>query len=180
MKVVFLDRDGVINEDRDDYVKNLDELKVFPFTPEAIKKLNDAGFEVHVVSNQQGVAKGLIREEDLTAMESEISRQVEAAGGRIASFSYCKHFASDKCSCRKPKAGMLLAAASKYNIDLKDSFMIGDNEKDVGAGKAAGCKTILVLTGMNDSESAKTLACRPDYIAANLGDAVNYVVSQSA
>ncbi|MEN6356637.1 MAG: D-glycero-beta-D-manno-heptose 1,7-bisphosphate 7-phosphatase [Armatimonadota bacterium] len=176
MKVVFLDRDGVINEDRDDYVKNLDELKVFPFAPEAIKKLNDAGFEVHIISNQQGVAKGLIREDDLAAIQTEITRQVEAAGGRITSFSYCKHMASEKCACRKPNAGMLMAAASDYNIDLKKSFMIGDSEKDIGAGKAAGCRTILVLSGMNTVESAKKLACQPDYIANNLGDAVNYVI----
>ncbi|MCE5322982.1 D-glycero-beta-D-manno-heptose 1,7-bisphosphate 7-phosphatase [bacterium] len=179
MRVVFLDRDGVINEDRDDYVKNLNELKVFPFTPNAVKKLNDAGFKVHVVSNQQGVAKGLIREEDLKAMQAEITRQVEAVGGKIASFSYCKHLASEKCNCRKPKIGMLLAAASNYNIDLKSSYIIGDSEKDIQAGKAAGCRTILVMSGASDAQSVKELSCSPDYIADNLAKAVDYVIEKA-
>ena len=105
MKAIFLDRDGVLNEDRDDYVKNVSELKVFPCVPDAIRRLNDAGFEVFVVSNQQGVAKGVISESDLQAIQAEITRRVTEAGGRISGFYYCKHLAADDCACRKPKPG---------------------------------------------------------------------------
>jgi D-glycero-D-manno-heptose 1,7-bisphosphate phosphatase len=176
MRVVFLDRDGVINEDRDDYVKNLDELKIFSYTPDAIKKLNDAGFEVHVISNQQGIAKKLISEDDLMAMEREIKRRVEAVGGKISSFSYCRHFAADKCSCRKPNPGMILTKAGERGIDLNESYMIGDSEKDVIAGKRAGCKTILVTSGLFTRDDIARFENQPDYIADNLAQAVDHIV----
>lgn len=176
MKVVFLDRDGVINEDRDDYVKNVSELKVFPWTPSAVRKLNDAGFEVYVVSNQQGVAKGIISESNLQAMQSEIVRQVELAGGRISGFYYCRHFALDKCSCRKPEPGMLMSAAMEHGIDLAGSYMIGDSERDIIAGKAAGCRTVLVLTGKLNIVDAEAFADAPDFVACDLSAAVDCII----
>ena len=148
MRVVFLDRDGVINEDRDDSSRACHELKVFPYVPSCIRRLNEAGFAVIVVSNQQGVAKGLYSEDDLLAMQAEIARRVNAAGGRILAFYYCPHFDSDGCLCRKPQPGMLLKAAKEHGVDLENSLMIGDTERDVMAGKSAGCGTGLVLTGM--------------------------------
>jgi len=175
MRAVFLDRDGVINQDRDDYVKNVDELKVYPFVPEAIKCLNDAGWPVFVVSNQQGVAKGLISEDDLGGMQKEISRQVESAGGHITSFYYCKHLASEKCACRKPQPGLILKAAKEHGIDLGGSVMVGDTERDIIAGKSAGCKTVLVLTGKLTREDAVNLSCKPDFVADNLAQAVGYI-----
>jgi len=177
MKAVFLDRDGVINEDRDDYVKNTGELKVYPFTPEAVRRLNDAGFTVFVVSNQQGVAKGLISEDDLLGIQNEITCRVESAGGRISQFYYCKHMAADKCGCRKPEAGMLFDAAEEHNIELNRSFMIGDSERDIQAGKTAGCRTVLVLTGKITPVGAEQLSCRPDHVADNLSEAVDWVIS---
>ncbi len=177
MRAVFLDRDGVINSDRDDYVKNVGELRVFPFAPGAIKRLNDAGWPVFVVSNQQGIAKGIIAEEDLAAMEREISRQVEEAGGRITKFYYCKHLATDGCSCRKPKPGMILKAADEYGINLAESIMVGDTAHDIAAGKSAGCRTLLVLTGKLTHAEVDILPDRPDYVADNLNDAVDYILS---
>lgn len=177
MMAVFLDRDGVINEDRDDYVKNVSELRVFPFAPKAIRRLNDAGLPVFVVSNQQAVAKGIIAEEDLREMEDEISRRVEAAGGRIDAFYYCRHLSTENCACRKPQPGLLLEAAREHGIDLSQSVIVGDNEKDIIAGKAAGCgAAVLVLTGKHDRESAGRLPCRPDYIAESLADAADYIL----
>ncbi len=177
MKAVFLDRDGVINADRDDYVKNIDELAIYPFAPQAIRRLNDAGWAVFVVSNQQGVAKGIIAESDLLAIEREITRRVEAIGGRISGFYYCRHLASDNCSCRKPEPGLILQAAAEHGIDLGESILVGDTERDIIAGKAAGCGTVLVLTGKLNRDSAERLATKPDFVADDLAEAAVYVES---
>ena len=176
MRAVFLDRDGVINQDRDDYVKNASELNIFPFAPEAIRKLTEAGFPVFVVSNQQGVAKGLISEDDLQAIESEITLAVEASGGKILKFYYCKHLASQNCSCRKPQPGLLTKAAKENGINLKDSIMVGDTERDIMAGKSAGCKTILLLTGHLTQQDAENIPCKPDFIAQDLFAATEYIL----
>jgi D-glycero-D-manno-heptose 1,7-bisphosphate phosphatase len=177
LKAVFLDRDGVINADRDDYVKNTAELRVYPFAPAAIRRLNDAGWTVFVVSNQQGVAKGVIAESDLLAIEREIERRVEEAGGRISGFYYCRHLASDNCSCRKPEPGLILRAAQSHGIDLSASVLVGDSERDIVAGNSAGCKTVLVLTGKFDRDSAERLSSKPDFVANDLGDAAVYIES---
>lgn len=176
--VVFLDRDGVINEDRDDYVKSIDELVVFAFTPESVARLNHAGFAVVVVSNQQCIGKGIMTLEQLESIQMEISRQIMASGGEIASFCYCTHLKSEDCSCRKPKAGMLCKASKELKLDTEQGFMVGDNEKDIIAGKSVGCKTILVLSGMATHETARTMDELPDYIADNLKTAVDWILSQ--
>lgn len=177
MKAVFLDRDGVINADRDDYVKNTDELVVYPFAPQAIRRLTDAGWTVIVVSNQQGVAKGIIAEADLVAIQREIEKRVEAAGGTIAGFYYCRHLASEECECRKPKPGLILQAAAEHGIDLAGSVLVGDSERDIIAGKSAGCRTVLVLTGKLDRDSAERLACGPDFVADDLAEAADWILS---
>lgn len=176
MRAVFLDRDGVINEDRDDYVKNVDELHVYPYSPNAIKTLNDAGMQVFVVSNQQGIAKGIFSDSDLNEMVRKINSHIERVGGKISEYYFCKHLASDNCSCRKPKTGLLLKAAKEHKIELQNSFMVGDSERDIIAGKNAGCKTILVLTGKISNSMAAGLSCKPDYVAPNLLDAANIIV----
>lgn len=171
MRAVFLDRDGVINADRDDYVKNAAELVIYPFAPEAIRVLNDDGWAVMVVSNQQGIAKGIISEDDLLRMQEEIARRVEEGGGKITAFYYCKHLASDECKCRKPQPGLILRAAREHGIDLNQSVMVGDSERDIAAGQAAGCRTILVLTGKLSREDVPSLGCKPDFIADTLAEA---------
>lgn len=176
VKAAFLDRDGVINADRDDYVKNTAELAVYPFAPAAIRALNDDGWLVVVVSNQQGTAKGIISEGDLVGIEREISRQVESAGARIAGFYYCRHLSTDNCDCRKPQPGLLLQAAREHGINLRQSVMVGDSERDIIAGKAAGCKTILVLTGNLAREDVEHLSCKPDLIADSLEEAAALIV----
>ena len=178
MKAVLLDRDGVVNEDRDDYVKNIRELRVFPQVPDCIKRLNDAGYRVIVVSNQQGVAKGLISEDDLQAIEDEITRQVASVGAKISGFYYCKHLSSQHCSCRKPRTGMLTQAAREHGIDLNESFLVGDTEKDMIAGKGAGCKTVLVLTGSITADGVADIGCRPDYVAKDLAEGADYILGQ--
>lgn len=177
MRAVFLDRDGVINSDRDDYVKNPDELRIYPFAPEALRRLTEAGWPVFVVSNQQGIAKGVVSEDDLLAIEREIARRVEEAGGKITAFYYCTHLASDDCSCRKPRPGLILKAAKEHGIDLKQSVMVGDTERDLIAGKSAGCKTVLVLTGKLTRECAQHISRRPDFVADTLAEAAELIVN---
>lgn len=172
MRAVFLDRDGVINADRDDYVKNTRELVIYPFAPAAIRAINDAGWKVFIVSNQQGVAKGIISEVDLHGIEVEIRRQVEDAGAKIEAFYYCKHLASDSCGCRKPQPGLILRAAREHSIDLADSIMVGDTQRDILAGKAAGCRwTIVVLTGKLTLDDIHDWDSKPDFVAENLEEA---------
>lgn len=177
MRAVFLDRDGVINEDRDDYIKSIHELKVFPFAPAAIRRLNKAGLCIFVVSNQQGIAKGVISEDDLRGIQNEINRQVEEAGGKITEFYYCKHLSLEECACRKPQAGMLMNAAREHGVELKESVMVGDSERDIIAGKRAGCKTVLVLTGKLAREDTEYLTDKPDFVANDLSDAAEYIIS---
>lgn len=177
MKAVFLDRDGVINADRDDYVKNTGELVVYPFAPTAIKRLNEGGWAVFVVSNQQGIGKGIIAEDDLAGIEREIERQVRAAGGTIVEFYYCRHLASEDCDCRKPRPGLILQAAAEHGIELSKSVLVGDSERDIIAGRTAGCRTVLVLTGKLDRRSAERLECKPDFVADNLAEAAEWILS---
>jgi len=180
LKAVFLDRDGVINRDRDKYVRSLAELEVFPYAAESIRRLNEAGFEAIVVSNQQGVAKGLVSQEDLLAIQDEITRRVASGGGRIAGFYYCPHLAQDGCSCRKPEPGLILRAAKEHGIDLAASVMIGDSDRDVLAGKRAGCRTVLVLSGLLTREQVENAPCKPDFVAGDLSEAADYVVNPAA
>lgn len=175
MRAVFLDRDGVINSDRDDYVKSIDELRVYPFAPEAVRRVNEAGWPVFVISNQQAIAKGLISEDGLLGIEREIARRVEEAGGKVTAFHYCKHLASDLCKCRKPQPGLILQAAEEHGIDPAASIMVGDAERDIIAGKSAGCRTILVLTGKLTREEAERIPCKPDYVANTLADAAEII-----
>jgi histidinol-phosphate phosphatase family protein len=177
--VVFLDRDGVINEDRDDYVKNVDELVVFPYSPDSIARLNNAGYVVVVVSNQQCVAKGMMTCEQLEDIQREITRQVNASGGDIESFQHCTHLKSENCSCRKPKPGMLLKAIRDHQLDPEKGFMVGDNEKDIIAGRSVGCRSVLVMSGMATRETVCAMKDPPDYVAENLQSAVDWILSQT-
>ena len=180
MRAVFLDRDGVVNSDRSNYIKNVHELSVYPYAPASIRRLNDAGFPVFVVSNQQGVAKGLYTEQDVLGIQNEISRQVENAGGKIGKFYYCTHLASDQCRCRKPKPGMLLTAAREHSIELADSVMVGDSERDIIAGNTVGCETVLVLTGKLTREDAEKMSCPPNYVADDLSEAVDWIIARKS
>jgi D-glycero-D-manno-heptose 1,7-bisphosphate phosphatase len=136
----FLDRDGVINRraPEHDYVRTPADLELLPRAVDAIRLLHDGGFVCVVVSNQRGVARGLVS----TATLTEIERRICAAGAPIERFYYCPHDLDDRCSCRKPQPGLLLRAADELGLSLVDSVMIGDSESDVAAGAAVGCKTI--------------------------------------
>jgi D-glycero-D-manno-heptose 1,7-bisphosphate phosphatase len=147
-KAAFLDRDGVINQKaptEDEYITRWEEMQILPGVAEAIALLSGAGFHVIVVSNQRCVAKGMLTTRELDAIHHRMCSELAAMGGKIDGVYYCPHEEQPPCGCRKPEPGMLFAAAGEHQIDLSSSWMIGDSEKDVEAGKRAGCRTARVL-----------------------------------
>jgi D-glycero-D-manno-heptose 1,7-bisphosphate phosphatase len=143
---VFLDRDGTLNVKSPEgaYVQTLDGFVWLPGAADALAALAGAGWSLFVVSNQRGVARGLVTEETLNAIEREIQATLTARGARIEAFRYCVHHREADCDCRKPRPGMLTALAEAHDIDLSESWMIGDAPSDVAAGRAAGCQTVLL------------------------------------
>jgi D-glycero-D-manno-heptose 1,7-bisphosphate phosphatase len=141
---VLIDRDGVINRDSADYIKSVAEWVPLPGSLEAIAALTQAGFDVVVITNQSGVARGLFSEETLAAINDEMCRQAAEAGGRIAAVFYCPHHPDDGCECRKPKPGLLHDAARRFGVPLATVAFIGDKQSDIDAAIAAGARPLLV------------------------------------
>jgi len=187
---VFLDRDGVINEEVG-YLDNLDKLKVIPCAYEAIKLINDSGMKAVVVSNQSGVAREMITEEFVKKTNDYLQNILRKQGVYIDSFYYCPHHPTEGkepyrqiCDCRKPAPGMFLTAARDLNISLELSYMIGDRFLDMEAAKKVGIKGVLVRTGygnellQDDGPNIETTKAKPDYIAKDILDAVKWILSQ--
>ena len=147
MKVIVLDRDGVINHDSDAYIKSAEEWLPLDGSLEAIARLNHGGYTVVVASNQSGLARGYFEIEALTAMHKKMDELLVKVGGRIDAVFYCPHGPDDGCDCRKPKPGMLLEIGQRFNVPLKDVFFIGDSISDINAASGAHAKAILVRTG---------------------------------
>ncbi len=147
MKIIILDRDGVINEDSDAYIKSAEEWVPIPGSLEAIARLNHGGYTVVVVTNQSGIARGYFNIETLTAMHKKMDEMLTKLGGQVDAVFYCPHEPRDNCDCRKPKPGMLLDVGQRYNITLSDVIFIGDTVSDMTAARNANAKSILVRTG---------------------------------
>ncbi|MGB0733420.1 MAG: D-glycero-beta-D-manno-heptose 1,7-bisphosphate 7-phosphatase [Pontibacterium sp.] len=179
MKLVILDRDGVINYDSDDYVKSVDEWLPIEGSAEAIAQLNAAGYTVAVATNQSGIGRGYFSKTDLEAMHTKMNRLIVAAGGKIAHLAYCPHVPDDSCDCRKPLPGMLVEIKHALNVQPNDEcWMIGDSLRDLQAGEAAGCKNILVRTGKGERTLARSTPSLPanTVIKNNLAHAVRFIV----
>ncbi len=147
MKLIILDRDGVINFDSDQYIKSPDEWRPIPGSLEAIARLTQWGWRIVVATNQSGVGRGLFVMDTLSAIHEKMSRAVAQAGGRIDAIFFCPHTNADKCTCRKPKPGMFKEIAMRYNVDLAGVPAVGDSLRDLKAAAAVGAQPILVLTG---------------------------------
>jgi D-glycero-D-manno-heptose 1,7-bisphosphate phosphatase len=147
MKLVILDRDGTINEDRDDYVKSPDEWLPIPGSLEAIARLNHAGWHTVIATNQAGLARGLFDMATLNAIHARMNRELAAFGGRIDAVFFCPHKPEDGCTCRKPLPGLLTTIGERYGVDLNETYMVGDSLRDLRAGVAVGCAPHLVRTG---------------------------------
>ena len=145
-KVLFLDRDGTLNvkAPKGDYIKKPDAFKFLPGVVEALKKFYDAGYELYVVSNQSGIARGFMTESDLAAIHEKMREELARHGVAISDIYYCPHGWNDGCECRKPKPGLLYQAAREHDIDLSRALFIGDDERDKEASDAVGARTILV------------------------------------
>ena len=154
LKLIVLDRDGVINHDSDHFIKSPEEWRAIPGSLEAIARLNQAGYRVVVATNPSGVGRGLFGMTMLTAIHEKMFKALAQAGGRIDAVFYCPHAADSQCDCRKPKPGMLEAIGSRFGVDLIDVPAVGDGLRDLQAAHAVGARPILVLTGKGE----KTLA----------------------
>jgi D-glycero-D-manno-heptose 1,7-bisphosphate phosphatase len=147
MKLVILDRDGVINFDSDQFIKSPDEWKPIPGSLEAIARLNQAGFRVVVATNQSGIGRGLLDMGALNAIHDKLNRALSQVGGRIDAFFFCPHAADAGCGCRKPATGMFEEISRRLNVELDGVPAIGDSPRDLEAAARAGAQPILVLTG---------------------------------
>ncbi|MBT9147740.1 MAG: D-glycero-beta-D-manno-heptose-1,7-bisphosphate 7-phosphatase [Syntrophomonadaceae bacterium] len=189
-RAIFLDRDGVINEliyyeehGIVDSPFSPDQMKVFPWVPEAIRRIKELGYRVVIASNQPGIAKGYFSRETFERIREKMLLHIERDGVKLDGEYYCFHHPEAKveklkanCECRKPRPGLLLQAAKEMDVDLSQSWMIGDGLTDVKAGKDAGCRTILLgrmkceLCHLMDEEDA-----RPDAIVSNLLEAAQTI-----
>ena len=144
---VFLDRDGVINENRNDYVKSWSEFVFKPGVFEPLKALSRNHHAIVLITNQSGIGRGFVDRSTVDSIHHRMQEVIHAAGGRVDAIYYCPHRPADNCDCRKPKSGLLVRAAQELNLDLDDSFFIGDAVSDVDAALTAGCSPVYVLSG---------------------------------
>ena len=177
-KVIILDRDGVLNEDSDDYIKSLDEWRPYAQAIEAIARLTRHGWTIAIATNQSGVARGYYDETTLQMIHDDLCERVSAAGGTIAHIAYCPHGPDDGCECRKPKTGLLDQIQHSLKLDsLQNAWMVGDSRRDLEAGIAKGCHPVLVRTGKGRRTEARgslgqarifdDLAAFADYLIEN-------------
>ena len=154
MKLIILDRDGVINQDRDDFVKSVDEWIPIEGSMDAIAFLTQAGYNIAVATNQSGIGRKYFTVQDLTEMHAKMHRLVRQAGGEIDGIWFCPHTDADHCSCRKPKPGMMEDILNRFNTDARGVYLVGDSLRDLQAIDAVGGLPVLVLT----DKGKKTLA----------------------
>ena len=156
MKLIILDRDGVINEDSDDYVKSVDEWEPIPGSIEAIAKLSKAGYTVAVATNQSGISRGFFDEFELAAMHQKMCSLVEEEGGQINGVFFCPHGPDDDCECRKPKIGLIEQIECEFGTNVERLPFVGDSVKDLICARLAGCTPVLVRTGKGETTLAES------------------------
>lgn len=182
-KVIFLDRDGVINRDpggwtKYNYVTKWDEFFFIDGSIEALKRLKNAGYKICLISNQGGISKGYFTQEDLERLNKKMLAEIEKEGGEIDRLYYCPHHDKDNCECRKPKTGLIEQAIKNEDVDLRNTFIIGDSIRDVEAGKRMGMKTVLVLSGKTLVNETGKWNVQPDSIKKDLLEAVEWILER--
>ena len=179
IRVIFLDRDGVINRfpGRKKYVTSLKKFKLLKGSREAIALLTRYGYRLFVVSNQQGVAKGLYTKKELGRMTRYMLKELRKAGGRVRRVLYCLHRSQERCDCRKPRIGALKAATRNIRVDKKESYFIGDSVMDIQTGRNFGITTVMVLTGREKARDASQWDPKPDFVARDLLAAARHIVA---
>jgi D-glycero-D-manno-heptose 1,7-bisphosphate phosphatase len=183
---VFLDRDGTIIREAD-YLRRPEQVRLLPHVADALRRLQDAGFALVLVTNQSGIARGLLTEADLAGVHDLLRARLARRGVHLDAIYYCPHHPEATnlryrraCTCRKPAPGMLLQAAEHLDLDLTRSFAVGDSERDLVAGRAAGCRSVLVRTGYGRRTEAERAVDLPaDYIADSPSEAADWILSQA-
>ena len=174
MKAVFLDRYGTINDHTTDYVKTWKQFHFLPNALDAIKKLSDSSYKLIVVTNQTAVRRDLMSLEDLEKIHEHMLSEVEAYGATIDGIYVCNHLPEDDCGCRKPKTGLVMLARDNFDLDLSESWFVGDNTKDIKCGIDSGCKTILVETGWGGKDGLYDV--KPTHIVSDIGEAADIIL----
>ncbi len=171
-KAVFLDRDGVINEEVN-YLSKVKEFKFIKNVIEALKLLSKTGFKIIIITNQSGINRGYFTVEDLKRIHEYMLKEFKKESIRIDKIYVCPHRPDENCNCRKPKTGLLIKASEDFNINISKSYFIGDKTVDIETGKNANCKTILVKTGYGGSDN--NYKVKPDFIEDDLIEAVKVI-----
>ena len=172
--LVLLDRDGTVIHEKE-YLADPDGVELIRGAIDGLKRLQDAGAVLVIISNQSGVGRGYFTEQDVEAVNNRMVNLLEQAGVRIHGVYYCPHAPDDRCDCRKPEIGLLKQAATDTGLPLASAFMIGDKAADVEAGQRAGCRTVLMLTGYGKEMRER---CNPDFVARDLREAADWIVAQ--
>ena len=177
-KIIFLDRDGVINEfpGRGEYVTRWEDFHLLPSAKKAIALLTASGFEMNVISNQGCVSGGLLTLQELETITSKMLKGVESAGGRIHGVFYCIHKTADRCKCKKPQTALFHQAARGRDIDFSNAYFVGDSEEDMQAGENIGCRTVLVLSGRAQEEDLSRFLVKPQIVKKDLLDAAQWIL----
>ena len=175
---VFVDRDGVINENRADYVRSWEEFVFLPNVFEPLRQLAQNGLLTIVVTNQSAINRALVSRETVETIHCQMREVVSRNGGRVDAVLTCPHRPDENCTCRKPQPGLLHQAAKRFDLDLTRSYVVGDALCDIAAGLAAGCCPILVLTGLGREELARLKAQGYDgyHVATDLKEAVEWIL----
>ena len=181
-KAVFLDRDGTIARDVH-YCRRAEDFELLPAVPDAIRLLAQNGFKVVVITNQSGIARGYFTEETLAQIHDKMRSELAQHDARVDAIYYCPHHPDEGCSCRKPGTALFYKAAGEHRIDLQSSYVVGDMQMDIDAGKALGCKTLLVTTGpQSPISSPRSLVSSPeppDHVAPDLLHASKWIIDHS-
>lgn len=175
-RAVFLDRDGTIMEDTN-YVGSVDRVVLIDDAATALKRLREAGYRLFIITNQSGVGRGFFSREAVDQIHTHLDAEFARAQVAFDRYYVCPHHPEDGCACRKPQPKHLLDAAAAYDLDLARCYMIGDRASDVQAGQRAGTRSILVLTGAGRETQARGEVA-PDFVAADLAAAVDWILSQ--
>ena len=179
MKLVILDRDGVINFDSDQYIKSPSEWRPLPGSIEAIARLNQNGFRIAVATNQSGIGRGLFDMATLNAMNDKMMELVFRQGGRIDALFFCPHTAAEQCGCRKPRTGMLEEIAARFHTELKGVPIVGDSLKDLQAAETVGAQPYLVLTGKGQRTRAEGGLPKKTLVFDDLGAVSRHLIAHA-
>lgn len=176
---LFLDRDGVIIENRSNYIRSWSDVSIYPWAIEALRRIRPSAYKIVIITNQSAVGRGIISLQIAHGINTRLKKEIESAGGRIDGVFMCPHAPKDNCHCRKPQPGLILEAAASLSLDLKRSILIGDALSDIVAGQSAGVgQNVLVLTGRGAAQSSmpETSQIPPFLIFDSLAEALEKLI----